>query len=244
MTAWEYRTRLLFITAFIALISLMISLAHGAESSGILWLAYDAKMLTQPLQLAKTQRVTVVINPADGPARDADYVRAVEQYRTEPRITVKGYIDLYRWRNGRPSIKSAYDVRAEIMRYLLIYRITERDGYWFDDAFAERHEVRDLLRSLGLQLTAPSIVNPGEPVKPAHWLRSMGFQVCDYEGAYPAGIAASGSVWIMWVAPREVGLAYWLAQRKGVQWVGFDDVAARVHYQRPPDWWATLKTLR
>jgi len=209
----------------IILASLLFSLSVFAGPVK-LWLAYDEKMLPPVTELAVSGPVIVVINPNDGPGntRQAKFANALDSWRKNKNIRLKGYIDLALWdaKGKLLRIKKPSEINAEKERYNAIYGLTSSDGFWLDDCFADNTTVQALMQTT--TWNSACIANPGEPIPQKHWLRKLPFQLCEFEDPLPVHPAAKG-VWIVFCKNGEASAVWNLARVRNCYAIGFEDVS-------------------
>lgn len=208
-----------------------------------LWLAYDAAMLPPVDEIARKKRVTVIINPNDGPAKDAAFIAAVRRWRKNKNITIKGYIDMAKWSGDGKllGIKSSLDIKTEMGRYREWYGVTDADGFWMDDAFANNPSVKKAISGIAWTRQSSTILNPGEGLGADHWMMSLGFIVCNHEDPTPIK-SRGGGAWIVFARRGEFSSAVSAATNAGVKLLGFEDIVRHHNreFQYPHSMWRLM----
>lgn len=218
-----------------------------AQTSSLLWLAYDSSMLAPALELGKTRKVVVVVNPNDGPgaSKDVSYSSFISAARKNPNISLRGYIDLATWHGDNPSTRALKDVKKEIELWSSLYGITANDGYWLDDCFPDKSETKKLVQSVSWAIPSKVFVNPGELIADSNWMRLSKFTVCDFEDPPTAKsfIKAKGPCVILFVNKGDWRKWSDLAMMEGAKYIGLEDFSRHHNgeFQKPMTWWKELK---
>jgi len=236
-------TRGIGIIALVAVVLGMVRCCRACEPA-LLWLGYDQSMLAPALDLAKTRAVVEVLNPNDGPGvqRDLDFGAHVTKARALPNLRLVGYIDLVTWHGSAYSVKSVQQLTRERDLWRTLYGITD---YWLDDCFPEQSSIRQLVNGVTWQNKGRSFCNAGDTVPAAHWLRTSGFAICDYEDDPPRNgwSKLSGSCVILFATATNWRQRATEAQSRGATLIGFEDLSRHHNgeFQRPFTWWQQLR---